>query len=244
MLRAVRERQPDHPIHIDCNSAYRPADLPLFQEIDDFRLAMIEQPLAHDDLVDHAALQAQISTPICLDESIGHPDHARHAVALKSCGFINVKPARVGGLTNAVAIHDLCREAGMPCWVGGMIESSTGAAVCAALAMLDNFSYPADIFPSRRFYHEDLAQPAFEIQRSSDGVPVVRAPESIPEPESATTRDPLAGKRRSQIRPTPVRWATLPPFSPDRLIRPPRRMPHARTLRPARARRPRPPHRR
>ena len=183
MLRAVRERQPDHPIHIDCNSAYRPADLPLFQEIDDFRLAMIEQPLAHDDLVDHAALQAQISTPICLDESIGHPDHARHAVALKSCGFINVKPARVGGLTNAVAIHDLCREAGMPCWVGGMIESSTGAAVCAALAMLDNFSYPADIFPSRRFYHEDLAQPAFEIQRSSDGVPVVRAPESIPEPD-------------------------------------------------------------
>ena len=183
MLRAVRARQPEHPIHIDCNSGYRLSDLALFREVDELGLAMIEQPLAHDDLVDHATLQSALRTPLCLDESIGHPDHARQAVALGSCGYINVKPARVGGLTNAVAIHDLCREAGMPCWVGGMLESATGASVCAALAMLDNFTYPADIFPSSRFYREDLAERPLTIDRDAAGVPVVRAPASIPEPD-------------------------------------------------------------
>ena len=180
MLRAVRERHPDHAFHIDCNCGYGLDDLPMFQEIDELHLAMIEQPLAHDDLVDHATLQAQIATPICLDESISHPGHARHAIALKSCGYINVKPPRVGGLTNALAIHDLARDAGLPCWVGGMIESSTGAAVCAALAMLDNFSYPADIFASSRFYHDDIAQPPIEIHRSAAGAPVIRALDRIP----------------------------------------------------------------
>lgn len=183
MLRAVREHQPDHPIHIDCNCGYRLDDLPLFHEVDELGLAMIEQPLAHDDVVDHAALQAQLRTPLCLDESIGHPDHARQAVALKSCGYVNVKPPRVGGLTNAITIHDLCRDAGVPCWVGGMIESATGASVCAALAMLDNFTYPADIFASSRFYREDLASEPLELSRSAEGVPVVWAPETVPEPD-------------------------------------------------------------
>ena len=186
VLRAARERHPGQAFHIDCNCGYRLDDLPMFQEIDELGLAMIEQPLAHDDLVDHATLQAQITTPICLDESIGHVDHARHAIALKSCGYINVKPPRVGGLTNAIAIHDLARDAGVPCWVGGMIESSTGAAVCAALAMLDNFSYPADIFASSRFYRDDIARPPIEIHRSAEGSPVVRALDTIPEPSPAS----------------------------------------------------------
>ena len=114
MLRAVRQRQPTHPIHIDCNSGYRLSDQPLFQQVDELGLAMIEQPLAHDDLLDHATLQADLRTPLCLDESIGHPDHARHAIALKSCGYINIKPPRVGGLTNALAIHDLDIETRHP----------------------------------------------------------------------------------------------------------------------------------
>ena len=183
MLRAVRERQPSHPLHIDCNSGYRLSDLPLFREVDELGLAMIEQPLAHDDLVDHASLQRELRTPLCLDESIGHPNHARHAIALGSCGYLNVKPPRVGGLTPALAIHDLARDAGIPCWVGGMLESATGASVCAALAMLDNFSYPADVFPSSRFYADDLAQRPLNIDRSAQGIPVVRAPITIPEPD-------------------------------------------------------------
>jgi O-succinylbenzoate synthase len=150
--------------------------------VDDFGLAMIEQPLAHDDLVDHAKLQARIRTPVCLDESVTRLDHARQAIELASCRFVNVKPGRVGGLTNAVAIQNVCRAAGIPCWVGGMLESAVGAAHCAALAMLDNFTYPADIFPSSRFYRQDLAYPPLELCRSPDGVPSVAPFAHLPEP--------------------------------------------------------------
>jgi O-succinylbenzoate synthase len=143
---------------------------------------MIEQPLQHDDLLDHARLQAQINTPVCLDESITHPGRAEQAVELRSCRYVNVKPGRVGGLTNAVAIHNICKAAGIPCWVGGMLESATGAAQCAALAMLDNFTYPADIFPTSRFYHEDLSHPPIELHKSAAGVPSVSAFDRLPEP--------------------------------------------------------------
>jgi O-succinylbenzoate synthase len=185
MLRAVRKQHPREAFHIDCNSGYRLADLELFRQIDEFHLAMIEQPLAHDDLVDHARLQTEIKTPVCLDESIAHPRHAEQAVALKSCQFVNIKPGRVGGLTNAKIIHDLCRKAGVPCWVGGMLESATGAAVCVALAMLDNFTYPADIFPSSRFYHQDLAERPLELTTLADGTPGVTAFDDIPAPDAA-----------------------------------------------------------
>ena len=127
MLKAVRSNFPKPTFHIDCNSGYRLGDLPMFQAIDEFQLAMIEQPLRHDDVVDHAELQKQIATPVCLDESVSHPDHATLAIRLKSCQYVNIKPGRVGGLTNAVQIHDLCQAAGIPCWVGGMLESATGA---------------------------------------------------------------------------------------------------------------------
>lgn len=185
MLEAVRRQHPGHTLHIDCNGAYGLDDLDLLRRIDEFQLAMIEQPLAHDDLVDHARLQSQITTPLCLDESVTTPRKAQQAIELGSCRFINVKPGRVGGLASAVAIHNICRDAGIGSWVGGMLESSTGAAQCAALAMLDHFTYAADIFPSSRFYAEDLSDPPLELHRSTDGVPCVRALDKLPEPVPA-----------------------------------------------------------
>lgn len=184
MLRAVRRQHPRETFHIDCNSGYQIGDLPMFRQIDEFRLAMIEQPLPHDDLIDHARLQSEIETPVCLDESVAHPRHARQALALKACRFVNIKPGRVGGLTNAKIIHDLCRAAAIPCWVGGMLESATGAAACVALAMLDNFTYPADIFPSARFYHQDLAVRPLELTTLADGTPGVAAFDDIPDPDA------------------------------------------------------------
>lgn len=181
MLETVRQAFPDHPIHIDCNSGYRLKDLPLFQQVDQYHLEMIEQPLAHTDLIDHAELQQKIDTPVCLDESIHSLELAEQAVRIGSCRYVNIKPGRVGGLTPAVAIHDHCRQAGIPCWVGGMLESATGAGICASLATLDNFTYPADLFPSSRFYHEDLADPPIELERTAEG-PVIRAPQTLATP--------------------------------------------------------------
>jgi O-succinylbenzoate synthase len=175
MLRAVRHEFPTQTVHIDCNSGYTMDDFDMFCRLDDFHLAMIEQPLAYDDLIDHARLQSAIQTPICLDESINSLARVEQAIDLGSCRWVNVKPGRVGGLTPAVAIHNRCREAGIPCWVGGMLESAVGAQICTALAMLDNFTYPADIFPSSRFYRRDLAQPPLELTPGPDGSPQVVA---------------------------------------------------------------------
>ncbi|HUG92606.1 MAG TPA: o-succinylbenzoate synthase [Planctomycetaceae bacterium] len=182
VVAAVRRQHPDLTLHIDCNSGYRLADLPLFQQLDEFDLAMFEQPLAHDDLVDHAKLQAQVRTPVCLDESLTGVRQAEQAIELKCCRYANIKPGRVGGLTNAVRIHDRFRKGGIGCWVGGMLESAVGASFCVALAMLDNFTYPADIFPSERFYAEDLADPPIRLGRPNDGVPEVAALAVLPEP--------------------------------------------------------------
>jgi O-succinylbenzoate synthase len=168
MLEAVRREFPTQVFHIDCNSGYRLGDVRLFQDIDRFNLAMIEQPLGHDDLLDHAALQKQIRTPVCLDESITSLAKARKALVLGSCRYVNIKPGRVGGLTVAVAIHDVCHRAGMPCWVGGMLESAVGAAHCIALATLPAFTYPADIFPSTNYYREDLAEPPLVLSGVSE----------------------------------------------------------------------------
>jgi O-succinylbenzoate synthase len=163
VVQAVRKAFPDLVVHVDCNSAYRLEDAPLFAALDECRLAMIEQPLGHDDLLDHAGLQKQIRTPLCLDESITSVDRARQALAVGSCRYVNIKPGRVGGLTNALAIHDLCHLHGVPCWVGGMLESAIGVGHCIALATLANFTYPADIFPSSRFYRQDLAEPEIRL---------------------------------------------------------------------------------
>lgn len=167
MVRAVRQAFPDAVLHIDCNSGYTLDDTPLFQALDEFNLAMYEQPLAHDDLLDHAALQRQVRTAVCLDESITSVAKTRKALAVGACRYVNIKPGRVGGLTNAVAILDLCRSQGVPCWVGGMLESAVGAAHCIALATLPGFTYPADIFPSRTYYRRDLAEPEVALSAPS-----------------------------------------------------------------------------
>lgn len=187
MLQRVRKEFPKAVFHIDCNSGYTLRDLEMFRQLDELQLAMIEQPLPHDDLVDHATLQRSIRTPVCLDESISSVRHAEKAIELQSCQYVNIKPGRVGGLTNAVRIHALCRQAGIPCWVGGMLESAVGAAHCVALGMLDRFTYPADIFPSSRYYVDDLAEIPV-LLTDDDGVPAVKAFDSLPEPHPERLR--------------------------------------------------------
>jgi O-succinylbenzoate synthase len=167
MVALVRKTFPKMTFHIDCNSGFRLADIGMFRRLDEYDLAMIEQPLMHDDLVDHAALARQIRTPICLDESITSLDKARKAIEIGACRWVNIKPVRVGGLTNALRINEHCRQAGVPCWVGGMIESALGAAHCLAMATLPNMKYPNDIFPSSRFYRRDLGTPEMNLSGPS-----------------------------------------------------------------------------
>lgn len=188
VVAAIRRQHPQHPLHIDCNSGYRLADTAMFQRLDDLQLEMFEQPLAHDDVVDHAALQRQVSTPVCLDESASSLQMVRSAMELRSCRYVNIKPGRVGGLTVARHMHNICQEAGIPCWVGGMLESATGVTQLAALAMLDNFTYPADIFPTSRFYEEDLASERIELELIH-GVPHVRPLPCPPAPHPQRLSD-------------------------------------------------------
>lgn len=167
MLQAVRSTFPRMTFHIDCNSGYTLEDLPLFRKIDQIGLAMIEQPLFHADIMDHAQLQKQIETPICLDESISSPRAAREAIAAGSCRYINIKPGRVGGLWNALQVNALCEQAGIGCWIGGMLESAVGAGICIELATISNMKYPSDLFPSAAYYRQELSRN--EIRHSSPG---------------------------------------------------------------------------
>jgi O-succinylbenzoate synthase len=160
VIAAVRERFPDLPLMADANSAYTLADLPMLKELDRFGLMMIEQPLAHDDIVDHARLQAELATPICLDESIHSVEDARKALDLGSGRVINIKVSRLGGLLNAKRVHDHCLARGVPVWCGGMHEFGVGRAANLAIASLPGFSIPGDVSGSDKYYHEDLVQPA------------------------------------------------------------------------------------
>src|SRR5437899_303660 len=155
--------------HTDCNAAYTLADLDLFRTLDRYRLAMIEQPLADDglSLVNHAELQSRIETPVCLDESALSLAHVKAAIQMKACRVINIKVARVGGLTASRDIQAYCAQHSVPCWVGGMLETAIGGAICAELATLPNFTYAGDIFPSSYFYRDDLGKP--EIVLSGRG---------------------------------------------------------------------------
>ena len=188
MLAAVRSAFPDITIHIDCNSAYTPVDLPLLKNLDKFNLAMIEQPLMHDDLIDHADLQKKIGTPVCLDESVTSFQDAEQAIRIGACRFINIKYARVGGITNALKIHWLCGENGIGCWLGGMGESSLGTTVAASLATLPHVSYPSDISPSEKFYVKNLGTPVLATDkpgtytlRDNPGLDVTPEPEALRE---------------------------------------------------------------
>ena len=157
MLTAVRSTFPKFTFHIDCNSGYTLDSLDMFKKIDKLGLAMIEQPLFHADVIDHAKLQAAIDTPICLDESITSPYMAEKAIELGACKIINIKPGRAGGLYNSKKINELAASAGIGCWIGGMLESSVGAGICLELAAMSNMVYPSDLFPSSRFYTEEIS---------------------------------------------------------------------------------------
>jgi O-succinylbenzoate synthase len=158
-LSAIRAEFSDLPLMVDANSAFSPDDLPLFRRLDRFRLMMIEQPLAHDDMVDHAALQREIETPICLDESIHHAADARKAIEMGSCRIINVKLGRVGGFAEAIRINDYCNSRGVPIWCGGMLESGVGRAHNIAMSSLAGFVLPGDVSASKRYYAEDTIKP-------------------------------------------------------------------------------------
>ena len=185
MVEAVRSTFPRHTFHVDCNAAYTPADTELFKKLDRFHLAMIEQPLADDgmSLVNHADLQQRIDTPVCLDESAQSLAHVQAAIRLGSCKVINVKMARVGALAASRDIQALCAQHDIPCWVGGMLESGVGGAICAELASLPNFTYAGDIFPSSYFYANDVGKP--EIVLSGPGeVTLSKVPGIAQEPDA------------------------------------------------------------
>jgi len=173
LVRAVRARFPQVPLMVDANSAYTLADVPLFRELDRERLMMVEQPLAWDDIVDHAALQREITTPICLDESVRSAEDARRALDLGSCRIINIKPGRVGGFASSLAIHDLCRARGVPVWCGGMLESGIGRLANVHLQTLPGFTLPGDTAASARYFEEDLVDPPVTVSREGTiAVPV------------------------------------------------------------------------
>ena len=167
MVARVREAFPEAVLHVDCNSAFTLDDIAMFRELDRFDLAMIEQPLAYDDLIDHARLQSELKTPICLDESITSLDRARKAIDIGAGRWINIKAGRVGGLTNAIAIHDLCATRNIPCWIGGMLESAVGQGPSLALSTLANVKYPCDVFPTSRLYETDLSEPEIVLSEPS-----------------------------------------------------------------------------
>ena len=181
MLRAVRAVFPGARVLADANSAYTLDDLPLLRKMDALDLMMIEQPFAWNDFADHARLQAAIETPVCLDESIAAVSDARLALQMQACGVINIKPGRVGGIGNAIAIHDLCHDAGVPVWCGGMLESGIGRAFNVALATLPGFTLPGDISGSKRYWDRDLVTPEWVIQNGTltphDGVGIGVTPD-------------------------------------------------------------------
>jgi O-succinylbenzoate synthase len=161
--RAARKAIPDRMLMVDANSAYTLKDVDLFKQMEDLNLLMIEQPLGYDDIYEHSKLQPQLKTPICLDESIHTPDHARMAIELGACKIINIKQGRVGGLTNAIAVHDICEQHGVPVWCGGMLETGVGRALNLALASLPNFKLPSDLSASNRYFNPDIIDPPFDI---------------------------------------------------------------------------------
>jgi O-succinylbenzoate synthase len=162
VVRRVRERFPAIKLMCDANSAYTLADADHLKKLDDFYLMMIEQPLAHDDIIDHAVLQSRLSTPICLDECIRDAHHAEQAIRLRACGIINIKLGRVAGFGEAKRLHDVAQAAGIPVWCGGMLEAGIGRAHNIALATLPNFVLPGDVSASKRYWKQDIIQPAVE----------------------------------------------------------------------------------
>lgn len=163
VLRAVRKRFGDIQLTVDANSAYTLADVEHLKQIDEFGLVYAEQPLSHDEIIDHAKLQKVLSTPICLDECIRSPHHAKQAIELDAGRVINIKLGRVGGFANAIQVHDIAKEAGIPVWCGGMLEAGIGRAHNIAMASLPNFVFPGDVSASKRYWKRDIVTPAIDV---------------------------------------------------------------------------------
>jgi O-succinylbenzoate synthase len=161
-IRAVRKEYPGIKLMADANSAYTLADIEHLRKLDEFELMMIEQPLAHDEIMDHAELQAKLATPVCLDECIRSAHHAEQAIRLGACRIINIKLGRVGGFAEAKRVHDVCLKAGVPVWCGGMLEAGIGRAHNIALATLENFTLPGDVSASKRYWNQDIIRPWVE----------------------------------------------------------------------------------
>jgi O-succinylbenzoate synthase len=166
VVEAVRRRWPEILLMADANSAYTLEDADRLKALDQFRLMMIEQPLAHDDIIDHARLQEKLQTAICLDECIRTRHHAEQAIALGACRIINIKLGRVGGFTEAKAVHGVCLSHGIPVWCGGMLESGVGRAHNIALASLENFTLPGDVSASKRYWARDIIEPPVEVTQA------------------------------------------------------------------------------
>jgi o-succinylbenzoate synthase len=163
-VETIRSRFGDIPLMVDANAAYTLDDATHLRSLDRFNLMMIEQPLDYDDVHDHARLQGQVATPICLDESIHSVKAAREAIEIGACRIINIKPGRVGGHWQSVRLHDVAAERGVPVWHGGMLESGIGRAHNIHLASLPNFTLPGDVAASRRYYAPDLIDPEITVQ--------------------------------------------------------------------------------
>lgn len=170
-VRAVRERHPDLPLQVDANGAYSLDDVEPLASLDTFDLLLLEQPLAEDDLLGHAGLARRLRTPICLDEAITSARTAQQAIALGACTVVNLKPGRVGGLAEAVRIHDVCVDAGVGLWCGGMLETGIGRAANVALAGLPGFTLPGDLSSSDRWYAADVLTDPFVLDDGRLHVP-------------------------------------------------------------------------
>lgn len=196
MLAGLRNRFPAMDFMADANSAYVLDDVSRLKELDALGLTMIEQPLHYDDLLQHAHLQAQLGTAICLDESIRSDEDAELALEIASCRVINIKPGRVGGLGVSRRIHDRMRAAGLPVWCGGMHESGIGRAHNVALASLPGFTLPGDISASRRYWDRDIVSPEFEVSNGEMAVPTgpgIGVEIDIERIEALTTREATFG---------------------------------------------------
>lgn len=167
---AVRDAFPDVALQVDANAGYEPSDADLVAQFDRFDLLMVEQPFAPEETTAHARLAERMRTPLCLDESILSVVHAETAIDLGACAIVNIKVGRVGGVLEAVRIHDLCAGRGVPVWCGGMLETGVGRAANVALASLPNFTFPADISASDRYWARDITQP-FVLEGSTIRVP-------------------------------------------------------------------------
>jgi len=166
VVAAVRKRFPAIKLMADANSAYTLADTDHLRRLDEFNLTMIEQPLGHDDIIDHATLQAKLTTPVCLDECIRTVRHAEQAIEMNACRIINIKLGRVAGFSQAKRVHDVAQKAGIPVWCGGMLETGVGRAHNIALSTLPNFVLPGDVSASKRYWKRDVIAPEVEVTPS------------------------------------------------------------------------------